>query len=203
MINVWVSNCLSSSVSFMTQKKILWFIFEMCHIAVNQKKKPHYQVYYWSMKQGVTAWNLVKLCVQLIMKYIGYTWIIPLKNVGDFGILAFLRSHTHTKHKATLTIKLTYLCMIWCLSFGSSSMLTDRSEMETAAEAVSVTSSTRTPSPSSSGSSSLCVCSLLRCVRSTVHLKCTQMHNETDITVVMGKLTELQHRLKVTEDNED
>ena len=49
-------------------------------------------------------------------------------------------------------------------------MLTERSEMETAAEAVRVTSSTRTPSPSSRGRSSLCVCSLLRPDRSIVHL---------------------------------
>lgn len=66
--------------------------------------------------------------------------------------------------------QLTYLCMIWCLSCGSSSMLTDRSEMETAAEAVSVTSSTKTPPPSSRGRSSLCVCSLLRSDRSMVDL---------------------------------
>lgn len=63
--------------------------------------------------------------------------------------------------------------MIWCLSCGSSSMLTDRSDMETAAEAVSVTSSTSTPLPSSSGTSSLCVCSLLRSDRSMVHLRYT------------------------------
>lgn len=69
--------------------------------------------------------------------------------------------------------------MIWCLSWGSSRMLTDRSEMETAAEAVSVTSSTSTPLPSSSCTSSLCVCSLLRSDRSMVHLRYAQTHTHT------------------------
>jgi len=77
-------------------------------------------------------------------------------------------------------------------------MLTDRSEIETAAEAVSVTNSTSTPSPSSSGRSSLCVCSLGKCDRSMVHLECAHMHKQTGrerqrIEHVMGKLTTLKH----------
>ena len=56
---------------------------------------------------------------------------------------------------------LTYRRRIWWRSAGSSRPLRDRSEMETAVEAVRVTSSTSVPLSSSRGSSSLWVCSLL------------------------------------------
>lgn len=96
------------------------------------------------------------------------------------------------KHTSpAVTKQLTYLCVIWCLSCGSSSMLTDRSEIETAAEAVRVTRSTRTPSPSSSGMSNLCVCSLLRSDKSTVHLKKKEALTETHKNSLQ---TVLKHR---------
>ncbi len=72
---------------------------------------------------------------------------------------------------------LTYLWKISFLSWWSSSMLTDRSEMETAVEAVRVTSSTSVPSPSSRATSSLCVHSFERRERSTWHLTRTQHHH--------------------------
>ncbi len=78
---------------------------------------------------------------------------------------------------------LTYLWKISFLSWWSSSMLTDRSEMETAVEAVRVTSSTSVPSPSSRATSSLCVHSFERRERSTWHLTRTQYHHHYHVVL--------------------
>lgn len=67
-------------------------------------------------------------------------------------------------------IKRTYRFSISLRSWGSSSGVTDRSAMDTWADAVSVTSSTTNPRASSSGSSRWCVCSLARVERSSWHL---------------------------------
>lgn len=193
MINAWGSCCLTRQADSWHKRNNTFLCLcnlghlDMRHKDINPRKKPQYQVYSQSVILRVTA----KLCSS-------WVWRNDERKIWSIYTLSTPWTIKGTLvYKATLTIKLTYLCMIWCLSCGSSSMLTDRSEMETAAEAVSVTSSTSTPSPSSSGRSSLCVCSLLRSDRSMVHLKCTHTHKQIktelqSIVHFVGKLTMLK-----------
>lgn len=78
-------------------------------------------------------------------------------------------------------VLLTYRLSISLRSCGSSSGVTDRSAIETAADAVSVTSSTTKPRDSSSGSSRWWVCSLARVERSNWQLNQNQSKTSTDI----------------------